>query len=577
LGGAGYACRYLYDKLEKDTDPLSPENIIMIMTGPLNGTFTPNTGRWVICSKSPYTGIWGESNCGSWFGAELKKAGYDGIEISGSSKKPVYIEIKDKEVQIKPAEFLWRKGTFETIKTLKEVLGDNKAKVACIGIAGENLVKYANIISEQRAAGRTGMGAVFGSKKLKAIIVKGSNLKLNVANKGELDNAIKNARDYVKSSFATKMLAKYGTAAALDMYNVTGELPIKYHTQSKWEKARNISGVTMAETILVKQTFCHSCVIGCGRIIKIEEGKYKTDEIKGPEYETICGFGSLIMNDDLKAIAYINKKCNDLGIDTISTSGVIASLIYHYDSNNITLNDLNGLDLKWGDINNVEKLIDKIVHRKGIGNLLAEGSNYYAERFKINNEDIATIDNLEVTYHDSRSNYGMAIAYAMGPRGPSHNACDAYYVLMGIPLEELGINQVDTYKDDIEMVECCSLLMDYRALYSSIIMCSFCNPLPSQNAEIIQYATGLNFGLEEVKLFGERIANMKRLFNIKMGLTPKDDKIPQILLHPFKNGGSVGRSPNFAKLKKLFYKYRKWDPITGLPKPQKLRDLNLKL
>jgi aldehyde:ferredoxin oxidoreductase len=577
LGGAGYACRYLYDKIERDTDPLSPKNIIMIMNGPLNGTFAPNTGRWVVCSKSPYTGIWGESNCGSWFGAEVKKAGYDGIEIIGASEKPVFIEINDDSIQIKDAEFLWGINTFETTEKLKKVFGNNKAKVACIGIAGENLVKYANIISEQRAAGRTGMGAIFGSKKLKAIIAKGSNIELSVANKEKLKIAIKTARDYVKSSFATQMLGEYGTAAALDMYNVTGELPIKYHTQSKWEKARNISGVTMAETILVRQSFCHSCVIGCGRIIKIGEGKYKTDEVKGPEYETLCGFGSLILNDDLKSIAHINKKCNDYGIDTISTSGVIGSLMYHNSLNNSNLNDLNDLNLKWGDIDKVEDLLDKIANRKGIGDILANGSNYFAEKFNISNEEIATVNNLEVTYHDSRSNYGMAIAYGIGPRGPSHNACDTYYVLMGIPLEELGINQIDTYKDDIEMAECCSLLMDYRALYSSIIMCSFCNPLPSQNAEIIQFSTGLKFGLEEIKLYGERIANMKRLFNIKMGLTPKDDKIPQILLRPFKNGGSVGKSPNFAKLKRLFYKYRNWDPITGLPNLEKLKSLNLKL
>ncbi|MFW9819246.1 MAG: aldehyde ferredoxin oxidoreductase family protein [Candidatus Thorarchaeota archaeon] len=345
LGGAGYACRYLYDKLDRDTNPLSEENIIMIMTGPLNGTFAPNTGRWVICSKSPYTGIWGESNCGSWFGAEVKKAGYDGIEIIGASEKPVYIEIADDNVQIKDAEFLWGKGTFKTTETLKKLFGNNKAKVACIGIAGENLVKYANIISEQRAAGRTGMGAIFGSKNLKAIIAKGSNIALNIANKEKLNIAIKSARDYVKSSLATQILGDYGTAAALDMYNVTGELSLKYHTESQWEKARNISGVTMAETILINKAFCHSCVIGCGRIIKIKEGKYKTDEIKGPEYETICGFGSLIMNDDLKSIAHLNKKCNDYGIDTISASGVIACLIYHYIKGNTKLKDLNHLNL----------------------------------------------------------------------------------------------------------------------------------------------------------------------------------------------------------------------------------------
>ncbi|MFW9969828.1 MAG: aldehyde ferredoxin oxidoreductase family protein [Candidatus Odinarchaeota archaeon] len=577
LGGAGYACRYLYDKLDKTTDPLSPNNIIMIMTGPLNGTFAPNTGRWVVCSKSPYTGIWGESNCGSWFGAEVKKAGYDGIEIAGASEDPVYIEIKDDIVQIKNSDFLWGKGTFETTSKLKQAFGDNKAKVACIGVAGENLIKYANIISEQRAAGRTGMGAIFGSKKLKAIIVKGSNLKLNVANKEKLDNAIKTARNYVKSSFTTQLLGDYGTAAALDLYNVTGELPIQYHSRSKWKNATNISGVTMAEKILVKQEFCHSCVIGCGRIIKIKEGKYQTEEIKGPEYETLCGFGSLIMNDDLESIAHINKKCNDSGIDTISTSGVIASLFYHYNLNNKKLKELSRLNLKWGEIATVELLIDKIINRENIGNILAEGSNYFAERFNIDQEEIATVDKLEVTYHDCRSNYGMAIAYGIGPRGPSHNACDAYYVLMGIPLDELDIKQIDTYKDDIEMAECCSLIMDYRAFYSSIIMCSFCNPLPSQNAEIIKYATGLDFNLEHIKLYGERITNMKRLFNIKMGLRPKDDKIPKILLRPLKEGGSIGKSPDFSKLKKLFYEYRDWDPVTGLPRAKKLASLNLLL
>jgi len=577
LGGAGYACSYLYDKLERNTDPLSPENIIMIMTGPLNGTFAPNTGRWVVCSKSPYTGIWGESNCGSWFGAEVKKAGYDGIEISGASEKPVYIEMKDNDVLIKHAEFLWGKGTFETTRRLQEVFGDDKAKVACIGVAGENMVKYANIISEQRAAGRTGMGAIFGSKKLKAIIAKGSNLKLNVADKEKLDIAIKIARDYVKSSFATKMLGQYGTAAALDMYNVTSELSIKYHTQPKWERARNISGVTMAETILINQAFCHSCVIGCGRIIEIKEGKYKTEKIKGPEYETICGFGSLIKNDDLKSIAYLNQKCNDFGIDTISTSGVIASLFYHYNLGSINSKDLEGSKLEWGNINEVEHLIEKIINRNGIGNVLAEGSNYFAKIFDIDKEEIATVNNLEVTYHDSRANYGMAIAYGMSPRGPSHNACDAYYVLMGIPLEEIGIKQIDTYKDDMEMAEVCSLLMDYRALYSSMVMCSFCNPLPSQNAEVIKFATGLNFGLKEVKLYGERIATMKRLFNVKMGLTPSDDRIPEILLRPFKSGGSAERFPHFNRLKKDFYEYRDWDPNTGLPSVKKLNSLNLKL
>jgi aldehyde:ferredoxin oxidoreductase len=575
LGGSGYACRYLYEKLSKDTDPLSPESIIMIMTGPLNGTFAPNTGRWVVCSKSPYTGIWGESNCGSWFGAEIKKAGYDGIIISGASKKPVYLEIKDDEVQLKDAEFLWSKGTFYATQKLKDVFGDEKAKVACIGQAGENLVKYANIVSEQRAAGRTGMGAIFGSKKLKAIIVKGSRIKLEVANQEELRDSIIKARDHVKTSFASQVLGALGTSGALDMYNTTGELPIKYFSQSPWDKAGKISGTTMAETILVKNGYCHSCVIGCGRRVVIKEGMYQTDEIEGPEYETLVSYGALILNDNLEWIVHINTKCFDFGIDTISSGASIACLIHHFEKGDIPIEATDGLKPEWGKIDIVEELLDKIVFKDGIGQILAEGSNALARKYNLSQEEVATVNGLEVTYHDLRSNFGMALAYGIGSKGPSHNLLDAYYVLVGVPLEEIGIQNIDRYKDDEEMAKICSLLMDYRALYSSMIMCSFCNPLPSQNAALIQNTVGINFGIEEVKLYGERIADIKRLFNIKMGLTLKDDKLPRILTKPLSSGGSAGKSPDFDKLKKLFYKFRDWELDTGKPSDEKLTKLGL--
>ena len=545
------------------------------MTGPLNGTFAPNTGRWVVCSKSPYTGIWGESNCGSWFGAELKKAGYDGLIISGASNEPVYIEIKDNEVRLNNANFLWGKGTFYTTEKLKELFRDEKAQVACIGQAGENLVKYANIVSEERAAGRTGMGAIFGSKKLKAIIVKGTKIKLEVSNQEELRKAIIKARDYVKSSFASQMMGELGTSGALDMYNMTGELPIKYFSKPNWENAGKISGATMAETILVKNRFCHSCVIGCGRRVAIKEGIYKTDEIEGPEYETLVSYGALLLNDNLEWIVYMNKMCNDYGIDTISSGATISCLIHHYDEGNISVDDIDGLKPEWGNIKVVEQLLEKIVFKKGIGKVLAEGSKALAKNFNISLEEIATVKGLEVTYHDPRSNYGMALAYGIGLKGPSHNLLDAYYVLLGVPLEEIGIKNIDKYLNNEEMAEVCSLIMDYRALYSSMIMCSFCNPLPSHNAELIQNAVGIKFGLEEVKLYGERIATIKRLFNIKMGLTPKDDRLPKILTRPFNSGGSAGRTPDFVKLKQLFYKFRDWDLITGKPNKNKLKQLGL--
>ncbi len=545
------------------------------MTGVLQGTFAPNTGRWVVCSKSPYTGFWGESNCGSWFGSEVKKAGFDGIIITGSSDKPVYLEIKDEDVKLKDADFLWGKGTFYTTQKLKELFGNDKAMVACIGQAGENLVKFANIVSEQRAAGRTGMGAVLGSKKLKAIIVRGSNIKLDVANPDKLKGAINKARDNVKSSLMTEILSKFGTSGGVDLYNATGELPNKYFTQSKWANSTNLSGVTMAEKILVKNRFCHSCVIGCGRRVVIKEGRYKTDEIEGPEYETLVSYGSLYLNDNLESIVHINIKCYDYGIDTISSGAIISLLTHHYNKGNIKSEDLDGLKPEWGNIEISEKFLDKMTNREGIGDLLAEGSDAIGKKFNISQEEIATVYGLEVTYHDLRSNYGMAIAYGMGLKGPSHNLLDTYFILSGIPLDEIDIKQIDKYLDNEDMAELCSLLMDYRALYGSLIMCSFCNPPPSQVAAIIEHATGLKFGIDEIKLYGERIATMKRLFSIKMGLTAVNDRLPQILLRPFPDGGSAGKTPDFEKLKKLFYEYKDWDLITGIPSETKLKSLDL--
>ncbi|MEJ2251456.1 MAG: aldehyde ferredoxin oxidoreductase N-terminal domain-containing protein, partial [Candidatus Lokiarchaeota archaeon] len=300
LGGAGYACRYLYDFLEKDIDPLSPDNILMFMSGPFCGSMVPTSGRFVVCAKSPYTGLWGESNCGGFFGPELKKAGYDGIIIRGASDGPVYLEITENHVEIKDASFLWGKGTLETSKILKEKSGERLTRVACIGPAGEKLVKYAIIHSEDKSAGRTGMGAVMGSKKLKAITIHGPKQKYIAADPEGFKEAVKIALENVNSSFSTQMFGMLGTAGGVDKFNVEGELPVKYWTQGQWDKAYNISGATASEAIFSKSYPCYACPIGCAKKAEVKEGKYQTKgEVEAPEYETIAGFGSLILNDDL--------------------------------------------------------------------------------------------------------------------------------------------------------------------------------------------------------------------------------------------------------------------------------------
>jgi aldehyde:ferredoxin oxidoreductase len=577
LGGAGYCSRYLYDKLEESTDPLSSENILMFMTGPFCGSSVPTSGRFVVCSKSPYTGLWGESNCGGFFGPELKKAGYDGIIIEGKSEKPVILNIVDNKASLEDATSLWGKGILETSEILKEKSESKTARVACIGQAGENLVKYAIIGSEEKAAGRTGMGAVMGSKKLKAIVVKGSKRSFESADPEKFKSAVKEMIENVNSAFSTQMMGMLGTAGGVDKFNLEGELPIKYWTKGTWEGAYNISGATASEQIFTKNYPCYACPIGCAKKAKVKEGKYETEgEVEAPEYETIAGFGSMLLNENLNAIVEANELCNDFGIDTISASSTIA-LIYHlYNEGKIKSEDIDGLEPDWGTIEPAIEMVKKIAFKQGIGKLLAEGSDAVGKQFSISQQEIATALGMEIPYHDLRHTFGMALTYSVGtPRGPCHNACDMYMALLGLPFEEIGIQMIDRQSDDEDMAKNCARLYDYRSLYSSLILCVFCNPKPSLVSNVIETGLGIDCSVNKIKTISERIYVMKRLMNLKLGLEPEDEKLPDILLKPLEEGGSAGKSPNFDKLKKLYYEVRDWDLETGKPSKATLQELGL--
>jgi aldehyde:ferredoxin oxidoreductase len=577
LGAAGYAVRYLYDFIEEETDPLGPDNILMFMTGPLCLSNAPTSGRFTVCSKSPYTGIWGEANCGGYFGPELKKAGYDGIIINGASDDPVYLNITEEKAELKNASHLWGKGTLETHEIIKEESGSNLTRVACIGQAGENLIKFATIASEEKAAGRTGMGAVMGSKKLKAIAVRGPKRKFEAAKPDQYKEAVSEMIDNVNNSFTTQMFGMLGTPGGVDKYNMEGELPIKYWTQGQWDGAFNISGATASEMIYTKQYPCYSCPIGCAHKASVDEGEYAFEgEVEAPEYETIVSFGSLILNDDLKSIVKANTLCNDYGIDTISGGGTIAFIYYLYNNGKISSEVIDGLEPEWGEIEPALEMVKKMAFREGIGDILAEGSDAVGEKFGISQDEIATAIGQEVPYHDLRHTWGMALAYSVGTtRGPCHCACDMYMVLLGLPFQDLGIELVDKYSDDEIMAKNCAIEYDYRSLYNSLVLCIFSNPPPNMVAKVIETATGLEFDVERIKITGARIYTMKRLFNLKMGLTPEDEKLPQILLEPLKEGGSAGKTPDFEKLKKLYFQVRDWDLETGYPSPEKLEELDL--
>jgi len=578
MGGAGYACRYLIDRLGKDTDALSSNNILMVMTGPLCLTGAPSFSRMVVCSKSPYTGLWGEANAGGFFGPELKRAGYDGLIIIGRADHPVYLKVFDSEISILDATELWGEGIKKTQKRLKALSGDLKSKVLCIGQAGENLVKFANINTEGRSVGRTGMGAVMGSKNLKGIVVKGSSYKPNIADENKFKEISKKTSRFILKALATKVLREYGTSSAVMPFHTIGDLPIKYWSKGEWEDISNITGEKLKENYLIKRKSCFGCSIACGKIIKINKNKVLTEETEGPEYETIAGFGSMILNKNLESIAMANHLCNDYGLDTISTSSVISFLYNLYNKNQINKDEIDNLDLKWGNFNPMLQLIKAIAYRKGIGNLLAEGSNEVGKFYNIPSDDIATVNKLEVPYHDIRSCYGLALTYAFGPRGACHTTGDAFKVLRKeneVDFSSIGIGKIDLFSNNKKMAKYTSLLLDYRALYSSLISCFFSNPPPVYMAELIKYVMGWDYGLEEIKIMGERIFNLKRLFNIKMGLTSENDNLPKILLNPTNEGAVAGRTPDFNKLKSYYYDIRNWDPITGKPNLIKLRELGI--
>jgi len=579
IGGAGLACRILYDMVDKKTDPLSPQNPLMFMAGPLTGTNVPTAGRTEVCAKSPLTGIWGESSCGGSFAAELRHAGYDGILIEGQAPYLVYITIKDGAVEIKKADYLKGKETFETQELLKKELKNDKIKVMTIGPAGENLVKYANIVhadTRVAVAGRTGMGAVMGSKRLKAIAVYGTKKEIPLADPEKLTAEGTEMTKSVMENFSSQMFQALGTAGYIDMANANGDLPSKYFTVCDNPDAFNVSGATMKEKILVKNSGCYRCPVRCGREVEIKEGPYKMPLSRGPEYETIGSLGTNLLIGNLEAITYLGLLCDKLGIDTISAGVTIGFAIYLFEKGLLTTVETGGLELTWSNPDLVEKMIHMIAERKGFGALLAEGSRKLAQKFEISEEEVAAVNGLEIPFHDPRAYFSMALGYATSSRGACHNQGDHYLATIGNigpGVYPLGVESIERFQNEGNG-KSVALLQNYRALYSSLVMCQFVNPPTEQVVNALNYALGTAYDIDAIKKIGERILNMKRLFNLKMGLTAKNDRLPSIVLQPLA-GGQDKNVPNLALMLQEYYTSRKWDPTTGKPTAEKLRELGL--
>ncbi len=572
IGGSGLAARYLYDSLDPDTSPLNPASPLFLITGPLTGTRAPMCGRHVICARSPLTGTWMESHAGGFVGPELRFAGYDGVIIKGRSPKPVYLWIQDGRAELREAGHLWGKDTFETQDIIKEELGDRRVRVACIGPAGENQVLLANIIHDDaRAAGRGGLGAVMGSKNLKAVAVRGHG-RIPVADEDRLKELAREVIEVLKDDFMSDMLHATGTACAMDQLNYLGSLPSRYYTQGIFD-TETLNGGYMADTILTGTSGCYGCVVRCGRKVAASEGRYTFPEIDGPEYETICALGPILLIDDLAAISWLGHLCDSYGLDTMSAGSTIGFAHYLFQEGVIGPQDTGGLTLQWSDPDTVVELLGQMANKEDFGALLGEGSRRLGQRFGV--EELAVqVKGLEVGYHDPRAFSSMALVYSTSPVGASHNHSDMYWVEVGRSVEELGLPFTDRLEDAVKG----SLVarhQNWRSVTNALIVCIFNNAPSQYHADLLNAATGRQETLDSLLHIGERIWNLKRAYNNRLGLTRTDDSLPQLLLQPLSEGGTQGHVPDLELMLREYYEARGWDPETGKPGREKLEELEL--
>lgn len=580
IGGTGLSAYLMINYLatqpgEVPPDPLSEENPLIFLTGPLTGTKAPYSGRYSVVGRSPQTGIWGESDSGGSFGVRLKAAGYDGVVLLGSAKSPVYVWIHEKGVEIRRADMLWGKDTYETFNSVKNATSD-KAGIVCIGPAGERMLSIASIMSEgtdARAAGRCGLGAVMGSKKLKAIAASG-NISVPVVDNERLSKSVKSVLPNIVRS--SKRQKEHGTAGGVVGNAALADMSAKNWTIGDWmDGAEKIGGDVITKNYLVGRYYCPGCATGCGRRVRIPRGEYTDTVSAGPEYETLAGFGSQLLISDPEIVLEANDLCNRYGLDTISTSGVIAFSMEAFEKGLIT-NDEGSPSLSWGNGNAAIDLIHKIVRGEGLGKVLGFGVKSAASVIGKEAEHFAIhVKGLEPPYHDPRALSSLAVAYATHWRGACHRGMSHSLERFAIP--ELGFDKAQDRFEQGGKGILTAKMQDYAELYNCLKLCQFIVS-GVRIADILEWVnavTGWEMDIEEFLRVGERSINLKRLYNQRCGITGAQDTIPKrFRTEPFKTGGAAHFLPDLDAMLNEYYAFRGWSP-EGIPGTEKLESLGL--
>jgi aldehyde:ferredoxin oxidoreductase len=575
LAGSGLGAKLIHDRLKGIKGPLDPSNPLCFMPGLLCGTVVPGANRTTVCALSPATNAWGEARAGGAWAPMLKYAGYDGVIFTGKAKKPVYVWIENDQVEIRPAEKLWGKGFFETDERLLQATHKD-AIVAGIGPAGEKLSRMACVMFEgqyARAAGRTGMGAVMGSKNLKAVVVRGTG-GVPVADPVGL---MKRSAAYGgKEKQRFKRNFELGTAGGVMGVEAVGDMPIHNFMGGRWtEKAERISGQTMFKKYGRHERSCLSCPSNCTLVVDIPDTRVG----HAPEYETIGAFGSMCENDSIEVIAKCNELCNDYGLDTISAGNTIAFAMEAFEKGLLTEADLGGIRPTWGNGGAMIALLHKMGRREGIGDILAEGTKVAAKRLgKDFGDMVVEVKGVEIPMHDPRAYWSNAVNYAVANRGACHMEGVTFTVESGLPFPDLGYTTpMDPYITDGK-AQLAVKMHDLMVLYDGLGICKFYIVVsygPTIMAEWLNYCTGWKVSPDELMRTAERTFTLKRMINVARGLSRKDDYLPRRLLAvPQRDDIGPVDPQGMERMLTEYYRLRGWDE-KGAPTKERLKALQL--
>jgi aldehyde:ferredoxin oxidoreductase len=591
-GGSALAAYLLLQQIPAGADPLGPDNVLVMAVSPLTGLAISGQSRMTACARSPLTGAIGDSQCGGFFPAEMRAAGADALVFTGQSPEPVYLWLADGRAELRPAGHLWGKTTGEVDRLLREEVGDPKAEVAQIGPAGENLVRFAAIMNMvNRANGRTGMGAVMGAKRLKAVVVRGS-APPKPAMPEEFRGLVRRLKALQEANPGITWFGEFGTAGVLAIQDKMGGQPTRNYTEGTFEEARAIDGSTMVKTILKERDTCYACVVKCKRVVEVRDPDLEVDPLYGgPEYETLTFFGSMCGVGDLKLLARASADANMYGLDTISCGATIA---WAMEAKARGLLDDQGLGLAVGDGRSVLRAIEAIALRRGVGDLLAEGSLRAARRLGPAAVDLTvTVKGQELPAHMPQHKRSLGLIYAVNAFGADHQSSEHDSMLRAKPgsLQRRRLAELGDWGDlDLRDLSDAKVAFAYRTqcFYSALDSLGLCQFVwgpswqlygPSETVELVRYATGWDATLDEVLAAGERRLQMLRAFNAREGLGKDADVLPKKLFQPLAGKGPTAgvalTAEEFDRARDSYYRLAGFDPATGYPTREKLGSLGL--